>query len=63
VTEAVDGEAREYGDRRLVELLTGAKCACATDWIGCVNAAVRAFANGQPQVDDVTCLARSFHFA
>jgi sigma-B regulation protein RsbU (phosphoserine phosphatase) len=57
VTEAVDGEAREFGDKRLVELLTAEKCACAADWIGRVNAAVRAFADGRPQVDDVTCLA------
>ena len=57
VTEAVDREAREFGDKRLIDLLTAEKCACATDWIGCVNAAVRAFADGQPQFDDVTCLA------
>ena len=41
VTEAVDREAREFGDKRLIELLAAEKCACATDWIGCVNAAVR----------------------
>jgi sigma-B regulation protein RsbU (phosphoserine phosphatase) len=57
VTEAVDRDAREFGDRRLTELLTAEKCACATDWIGCINAAVRGFADGQPQFDDVTCLA------
>jgi sigma-B regulation protein RsbU (phosphoserine phosphatase) len=57
VTEAVDREAREFGDKRLIDLLSAEKCACATDWTGCVNAAVRAFADGQPQFDDVTCLA------
>jgi phosphoserine phosphatase RsbU/P len=57
VTEAVDREAREFGDKRLIDLLSAEKCDCATDWTGCVNAAVRAFADGQPQFDDVTCLA------
>jgi len=57
VTEAVDREAREFGGDRLIKLLTAEKFACATDWIGCVNAAVRAFADGQTQFDDVTCLA------
>ena len=48
---------RHQPDKRLIDLLSAEKCACATDWTGCVNAAVRAFADGQPQFDDVTCLA------
>ena len=57
VTEAEDGEARQFGEDRLVDLLSRGDPADAPQWIARVDAAVRAFAQGQPQFDDITCLA------
>ncbi len=58
VTEAEDPEARQFGEDRLESLLAkkghGAR---ASHWIARVEAAVREFARGRPQFDDVTCLA------
>ena len=57
VTEAEDAEAREFGAERLIDLLAEAKAAKAAESIALVNRAVKDFAGGQPQFDDVTCLA------
>jgi phosphoserine phosphatase RsbU/P len=57
VTEAEEGEAREFGEERLHELLARGERADAAQWIARVDAAVREFAHGQTQFDDLTCLA------
>jgi sigma-B regulation protein RsbU (phosphoserine phosphatase) len=57
VTEAEDGEAREFGEERLLHLLAHGECADAARWIARVDAAVREFSFGQTQFDDLTCLA------
>jgi phosphoserine phosphatase RsbU/P len=57
VTEAEDAEARQFGEDRLVDLLSEGAPADAGQWIARIDAAVRAFAQGQPQFDDITCLA------
>ncbi len=58
VTEAEDPEARQFGEDRLESLLAkkghGAR---ADHWIARVEAAVREFARGRSQFDDITCLA------
>ena len=58
VTEAEDPERRQFGEERLESLLArkghGAR---ASQWIARVETAVREFARGRPQLDDVTCLA------
>jgi phosphoserine phosphatase RsbU/P len=58
VTEAEDAEALQFGEDRLERLLTqkghGAR---ASHWIARVEAAVREFARGRSQFDDITCLA------
>jgi serine phosphatase RsbU (regulator of sigma subunit) len=57
VTEAEDPEARQFGEDRLVDLLSGGDPAGAAQWVARIDAAVRAFAKGRPQFDDITCLA------
>ncbi len=57
VTEAEDAEARQFGEERLLDLLARGDGAGAAQWIARVDAAVRAFSRGQPQFDDITCLA------
>ncbi len=57
VTEAQDAEARQFGEDRLLDLLAKGEPADATQWIARVAAAVGEFARGQPQFDDITCLA------
>jgi len=57
VTEAADGEAREFGEERLLALLAQSEPANAAQWIARVDAAVRQFSQGQAQFDDITCLA------
>ncbi|HEY1863870.1 MAG TPA: SpoIIE family protein phosphatase [Roseiarcus sp.] len=58
VTEAEDPNALQFGDERLADLLAkkghGAR---ANHWIARVEAAVREFARGRSQLDDITCLA------
>ena len=58
VTEAEDPETRQFGEDRLEGLLAkkghGAR---ASQWIARVETAVRDFARGRPQFDDITCLA------
>ena len=58
VTEAEDPEAREFGEDRLESLLAKkGHGANASQWIARVEAAVREFARGRSQFDDITCLA------
>jgi sigma-B regulation protein RsbU (phosphoserine phosphatase) len=57
VTEAVDAEEREFGEERLLDLLTRSEGANAAESIARVKAAVSEFSRGEPQFDDLTCLA------
>ena len=58
VTEAEDPEALQFGEDRLERLLATRGCgARASQWVERVETAVRAFARGQSQFDDITCLA------
>jgi len=57
VTEASDVNEIEFGDRRLRELLAQGDGATAAQWVARVEYAVRNFAGGKPQFDDITCLA------
>ncbi len=57
VTEAQDAEAHQFGEDHLAALLAEGAPADAALWIARVDAAVRAFSEGQPQFDDITCLA------
>ncbi len=56
VTEASDANEIEFGDNRLLDLLTQGDGAAA-QWVARVEDAVRDFARGKPQFDDITCLA------
>ncbi|HEY3622205.1 MAG TPA: SpoIIE family protein phosphatase [Roseiarcus sp.] len=58
VTEAEDPEARQFGEERLESLLAKkGHGASASQWIARIEAAVREFARGRSQFDDITCLA------
>jgi phosphoserine phosphatase RsbU/P len=57
VTEAVDGQDREFGEERLLGLLGQAGGGDAAEWIARANLAVREFSLGRSQFDDLTCLA------
>src|SRR5271165_584458 len=57
VTEAEDARAAQFGDERLGDLLANGDAAHAAEWIARVEGAVREFSHGQPQFDDITCLA------
>jgi phosphoserine phosphatase RsbU/P len=57
VTEASDVNQIEFGEQRLLDLLSQADSATAAQWIARVEYAVRDFARGKPQFDDITCLA------
>jgi phosphoserine phosphatase RsbU/P len=58
VTEAEDLEARQFGEDRLESLLAKkGHGASASQWIARIEAAVREFARGRSQLDDITCLA------
>jgi phosphoserine phosphatase RsbU/P len=57
VTEAADAEARQFGEQRLLDLLARSTGANAAEVIARVNAAVGEYSQGEPQFDDVTCLA------
>ena len=58
VTEAEDPGAVQFGEERLEGFLArkghGVR---ASQWIARVESAVREFARGRPQLDDITCLA------
>jgi phosphoserine phosphatase RsbU/P len=58
VTEAEDPEANQFGEDRLEGLLAQkGRGANSSQWVGRIETAVRAFARGQSQFDDITCLA------
>ena len=58
VIEAEDLEARQFGENRLESLLAKkGHGASASQWIARIEAAVREFARGRSQFDDITCLA------
>jgi phosphoserine phosphatase RsbU/P len=58
VTEAEDPEALQFGVDRLEGLLTKkGHGASASQWTARIEAAVREFARGRSQFDDITCLA------
>ncbi len=58
VIEAEDPETRQFGEDRLESLLAKkGHGASASQWTARIEAAVRAFAGGRSQFDDITCLA------
>jgi sigma-B regulation protein RsbU (phosphoserine phosphatase) len=58
VTEAEDPEALQFGEDRLEALLTKkGHGANSSQWVERIETAVRTFARGQSQFDDITCLA------
>jgi phosphoserine phosphatase RsbU/P len=58
VTEAEDPEAAQFGEDRLESLLAKkGHGASSSQWIAGIEAAVREFARGRSQFDDITCLA------
>ena len=58
VTEAEDPDALQFGEDRLEGLLAKkGHGASASQWTARIEAAVRAFARGRSQFDDITCLA------
>ena len=58
VTEAEDPEAAQFGEDRLERLLAKkGHGASSSQWIARIEAAVREFARGRSQFDDITCLA------
>ena len=57
VTEAQDDAGAEFGEARLLDVLARGECGNAAASIAGVEAAVGDFSVGQPQFDDITCLA------
>jgi phosphoserine phosphatase RsbU/P len=57
VTEAEDAGQNDFGEDRLRAILAEGEVADAVQCIARVGAAVRDFARGVPQFDDITCLA------
>jgi sigma-B regulation protein RsbU (phosphoserine phosphatase) len=58
VTEAEDPDALQFGEDRLESLLAKkGHGASASQWTERIEAAVREFARGRSQFDDITCLA------
>ena len=58
VTEAEDPDALQFGEDRLEGLLAKkGHGASASQWTARIEAAVREFARGRSQFDDITCLA------
>jgi phosphoserine phosphatase RsbU/P len=58
VTEAEDQDALQFGEDRLEGLLARkGHGASASQWTARIEAAVREFARGRSQFDDITCLA------
>jgi sigma-B regulation protein RsbU (phosphoserine phosphatase) len=58
VTEAEDPETNQFGEDRLEGLLAKkGHGASASQWVERIEAAVREFARGASQFDDITCLA------
>ena len=59
VTEAMNSVDEEFGNERLLNLFAGAPPTNAQQASDAVFAAVRSFAGGTPQSDDITCLILS----
>jgi sigma-B regulation protein RsbU (phosphoserine phosphatase) len=57
VTEALDANGQEFGEKRLEELLPGLRALPPKAMVGKTIEAVQVFAEGAPQADDITCLA------
>ncbi len=57
VTEAVNAAKEEFGDALLLETLEKRHGASVADLVSSVFDAVDAFAGGEPQADDITCIA------
>ena len=60
ITEAFDGEGREYGEKRLIRCLGDAAALDARAVIERVTADVAAFTGDAEQSDDLTCLSLRF---
>ena len=57
VTEAVNAAQEEFGDALLLETLGKNRSASVAELVSSVFEAVDAFAGGEPQADDITCIA------
>src|SRR5262245_18735724 len=57
ITEALNPINEEFGDSRLVQTLLGSRNLKATELISGLFAAVDDFARGEPQYDDMACVA------
>ena len=57
VTEAINPAKREFGDALLLESLLKNREASVAKLVSTVFEAVDAFAHGEPQADDITCIA------
>ena len=57
VTEAINTQCEEYGERRLAALLEGSPVASCQQMISSVRADVKAFAGEEEQSDDITLLS------
>ena len=57
VTEAINAAKEEFGDALLVETLLKNREASVAELVSTVFEAVDAFACGEPQADDITCIA------
>lgn len=57
VSEGLDLSAEEFVEDRLMRLLSGGGAGGAAGWCAAVVEAVRAFASGEGELDDITCLA------
>lgn len=56
ISEAMDGEGREFGEGRIEETLRSAALLPVDSVLTAVTGAVTAFVAGAPQSDDITCL-------
>ena len=56
VTEAVGGSDEDFGEERLIEILSGEAMMSASGCSARVMEAVRDFAGGRAQSDDITCV-------
>lgn len=57
VTEAVNRQDEEFGEERLLKVVSGADLKSAHAIVDAVHEAVREFTAGQPQTDDITVVA------
>ena len=57
VSEGLDLSGEEFGEDRLIGVLSGGGAGSAAGWCDAVVEVVRAFAAGQGELDDITCLA------